>query len=73
MFFGDQDTTPDGQLNMKRWRELKKKGKKHAEEKIDMMMFLGDYAYEFFLFNGKRGDNYLEALEEFAAEWPIAM
>lgn len=44
---------------MKRWRELKNKGKKNPKEKIDSMMFLGDYAYEFYMFNGQRGDNYL--------------
>lgn len=33
-------------------------------------MFLGDYAYEFYMFNGKRGDHYLDNIEEFASEWP---
>ena len=58
---------------MKRWRELKETGKKHPEKKIDSLMFLGDYAYEFYMFNGKRGDTYLDNLQKFAAEWPTAV
>ncbi|KAL4442884.1 hypothetical protein ABPG74_010773 [Tetrahymena malaccensis] len=73
LFFGDQDNTPDGKLNMKRWKQLKQEGLKNKQQKIDSMIFLGDYAYEFYMFNGKRGDHYLDSLEEFAAEWPTAM
>ncbi|KAL4491387.1 hypothetical protein ABPG72_008043 [Tetrahymena utriculariae] len=73
LFFGDQDNTPDGKLNMNRWRQLKKEGLRNKQEKIDFMLFLGDYAYEFYMFNGKRGDHYLDSLEEFVTEWPTAM
>jgi len=40
------------------------------KHQIDGLMFLGDYAYEFYQNNGTRGDTFLESMSPFLSYWP---
>jgi len=37
------------------------------------LLFLGDYAYEFYQNNGKKGDDMLQAMQDIDTYWPLAI
>ncbi|KAL4497171.1 hypothetical protein ABPG72_019491 [Tetrahymena utriculariae] len=67
MFFGDQDLTANGTAVLNYLQNNTK------SNKFDAMIYLGDYAYEFYQQNGKKGDNYIEQLAPLSFSYPLAM
>lgn len=59
--FGDHDLSPAGRPLLDALRA----------HRIDLLLHLGDFAYNLHNDNGERGDEYLEALEEVVAHVPI--
>lgn len=67
MFFGDQDLTQNGTAVLKYLNDNRK------VNQFDAMVFLGDYAYEFYQDNGQKGDNYISQFAPLSFSYPLVM
>ncbi|EAR86991.1 ser/thr phosphatase family protein (macronuclear) [Tetrahymena thermophila SB210] len=67
LFLGDQDLTANGTA------VLNYLNANTQTNKFDAMIYLGDYAYEFYQNNGKKGDDYLNTFAPLSFSYPLAM
>ncbi|KAL4453138.1 hypothetical protein ABPG74_015369 [Tetrahymena malaccensis] len=67
LFFGDQDLTANGTS------VLNYLNSNTQNNKFDAMIYLGDYAYEFYQNNGAKGDSYIEKFAPLSFSYPLAM
>lgn len=61
--YGDTDATSKGVKTMDRMKQ----------EKYDLLVLLGDYAYDIFQKNGKKGDNFFELMEPVLTQAPFVL